>query len=62
MKPSNLKKLRIGLGLTIGRCADEMGLTRQTIINLETGKTTKPSSLKFYELYLKDVRRKKAKA
>ena len=56
MKASNLKRLRISLGLTVTGCA--IGVTRQTIINIESGKTTKTSSLQHYELYLKDVKRK----
>lgn len=58
MKASNLKRLRISLGLTVTGCAIGMGVTRQTIINIESGKTTKESSLQHYELYLKDVKRK----
>ena len=58
MKARNLRKLRISLGLTVGGCAEQMGLTRQTIVNIESGKTTKESSLKYYEMYLKEVRRK----
>lgn len=58
MKPENLKKLRISLGLTTGGCAIDMGVTRQTIINIESGRTSKESSLQHYELYLKDIRRK----
>ena len=58
MKAENLKKLRISLGLTTGGCAIGMGVTRQTIINIESGRTSKESSLQHYELYLKDIRRK----
>ena len=46
--------------MTVGGCAEQMGLTRQTIINIESGKTTKESSLKYYELYLKEIRRKQS--
>lgn len=57
MTADNLKKLRIELGLTIGRCAEDMKFSRQTIYNLENGLVAKPSTLKYYELYLKEVRR-----
>lgn len=51
--------MRIELGLTIGKCAEDMRVDRQTIINIEQGRTKKESSLQHYELYLKDVRRKR---
>jgi predicted transcriptional regulator len=58
MKPQNLKRLRISLGLTCGFCAEGMGVTRQTINNIENGKSCKASEY-FYELYLKEVKRVK---
>ena len=59
MKPRNLKKLRLKLGLSPQVCAAEMGLTRQTIHNIEAGRTTKDSSLYYYELYLKEIKRRR---
>lgn len=59
MLARNLRKMRIELGLTIGKCAEDMRVDRQTIINIEQGRTKKESSLQHYELYLKDVRRKR---
>lgn len=53
MKGNDLKRKRAQLGLTIGRVANDMYLTPQTICNLERGAITKKSSLKYYELYLK---------
>lgn len=58
MKPSNLKRLRIDLGLTPGYCANGMGVSRQTIYNIEDGKVPM-STMYFYELYLKDVKRRR---
>lgn len=57
MKPENLKRLRISLGRTIGKCADDMNVSRQTLYNLEQGRPVKQSTLTFYELYLKSVKR-----
>ena len=57
MKPENLKRLRISLGRTIGKCADDMNVSRQTLYNLEQGKPVKPSTMTYYELYLKSVKR-----
>lgn len=54
-----LRRKRISLGLTQGRCAKEMELTRQTINSLETGRIKKRSSYVFYDLYLKDVERRR---
>lgn len=59
MKPSNLKRLRLDLDLTIGYCANGMHVTRQTVYNIENGTTKKESSLYFYELFLKEVKRRK---
>ena len=59
MKPSNLKRLRLDLGLTPGYCANGMGVSRQTIYNIENGTTKAESSRYFYELYLKDVKRRR---
>ena len=59
MKPSNLKRLRLDLGLTPGYCANGMGVSRQTICNIENGTTKAESSRYFYELYLKDVKRRR---
>lgn len=59
MLPKNLKKLRLDLGLTMGGCADGMGVSRQTIYRLETGAVEKDATYLFYELYLKDVKRKR---
>lgn len=53
MKYQNLKKLRISLGITVGKAAEEMFVTPQTICNIESGRTVKESSLFYYELYLK---------
>lgn len=58
MKPSNLKKLRLDIGLTPGYCANGMGVSRQTIYNIENGKSPE-STIYFYELYLKDVKRRR---
>lgn len=58
MKPSNLKKLRLDLGLTPGYCANGMRVSRQTIYNIEEGKVPM-STMYFYELYLKDVKRRR---
>lgn len=57
MNPENLKRLRVSLGMTIGKCADDMNVSRQTLYNLESGKPVKPSTLTYYELYLKNVKR-----
>lgn len=59
MKASNLVKLRNKLGLTPGYCANGMHVTRQTIYNIENGSTKKDSSLYFYELYLKEIKRQR---
>ena len=59
MKPTNLKKLRLSLNLTPQACANEMGITRQTVHNMEAGRTTKSASLYYYELYLKEVKRRR---
>ena len=59
MKPSNLKKLRLSLDLTPGYCAKGMHITRQTIYNIENGTTKAESSRYFYELYLKDIKRRR---
>lgn len=56
MKPSNLKAIRLDLGLSRGACAEGMSVTRQTIYNIESGKSKKSSEY-FYELYLKNLRR-----
>ena len=57
MKYQNLKKLRISLGITVGKAAEEMFVTPQTICNIESGRTVKESSLFCYELYLKYEKR-----
>lgn len=57
MNPENLKRLRVSLGMTIGKCADDMNVSKQTLYNLESGKSVKPSTLTYYELYLKSVKR-----
>ena len=66
MLPRNLKKLRLELGLTQGYCAEQMHLSRQTILNIEKGKVTRDATLYYYELYLKrkrdDVQRELARA
>lgn len=59
MKKENLRKLRVSLGLTQGGCARDMGVSRQTVYNLETNPVSKEASLKYYELYLKDVKRRR---
>ena len=59
MKPSNLKRLRLSLDLTPGYCANGMHVSRQTIYNIENGTTKAESSRYFYELYLKDVKRRR---
>lgn len=59
MRKENLKKLRLNLHLTQGAVAEGMGLTRQTVDNIESGRSHKPASLLFYELYLKDQRRRR---
>lgn len=59
MRADNLKRLRLELGLTLGRAADEMKFSRQTLYNIENGLVKKESTLHYYELYLKDVRRKR---
>ena len=58
MKPSNLKRLRLSLDLTPGYCANGMHVSRQTIYNIEEGKVPM-STMYFYELYLKDVKRRR---
>ena len=58
MKPSNLKRLRLSLDLTPGYCANGMHVSRQTIYNIEDGKVPM-STMYFYELYLKDVKRRR---
>lgn len=58
MQPSNLKKLRLSLDLTPGYCANGMHVSRQTIYNIEDGKTPMSTNY-FYELYLKDVKRRR---
>lgn len=57
MNPENLKRLRVSLGRTIEKCADDMNVSRQTLYNLESGKPVKQSTLTYYELYLKNVKR-----
>lgn len=57
MKPENLKRLRISLGRTIGKCAEDMNVSRQTLYNLEQGRPVKQSTLTYYELYLKSIKR-----
>lgn len=59
MKVGNLKRLRIDLGITLGKAAEDMKLSRQTLYNIENGAVTKESTLNYYELYLKDVRRRR---
>lgn len=56
MKVDNLKRLRIALGITLGKAAEDMKLSRQTLYNIENGAVAKESTLNYYELYLKDVR------
>lgn len=58
MLSSNLKKLRTSLCLTPAEVGEGMGLTRQTIYRIEDG-TAKKSNTLFYELYLKDIKRKR---
>lgn len=62
MNPRNLRKLRLSLGLSPQVCAADMGITRQTIHNLESGRTTKEASLYYYELYLQEVKRRRDNA
>lgn len=59
MKPRNLKKLRLELGLTPKAIADKMCMSTQLIYNIEHDKPVKESSLIFYELALKDEKRKR---
>lgn len=59
MKVGNLKRLRIALGITLGKAAEDMKLSRQTLYNIENGAVAKESTLNYYELYLKDVRRQR---
>jgi DNA-binding XRE family transcriptional regulator len=59
MNPRNLRKMRLSLGLSPMVCANDMGVTRQTIHNLESGRTSKEASLRYYELYLQDVKRRR---
>lgn len=59
MKPSNLKRLRLNLDLTIGRCADDMHVSRQTLYNIENGTVCKDSTMLLYELYLKEIKRQR---
>lgn len=59
MKPSNLKKLRLELGMTPKAIADKMRMSVQLIYNIEHDKKVKESSLIFYELALKEEKRKR---
>jgi transcriptional regulator with XRE-family HTH domain len=59
MNPRDLRKLRLSLGLSPRVCAADMGVTRQTVYNLESGRTTKEASLYYYELYLQEVKRRR---
>jgi len=47
-----LKITRIRLGLTCEDIAKEMLCTKQTISNIETGKSTNKMTMKFYETIL----------
>lgn len=58
MKPENLRKLRMTLGLTKGKVAEDMLISRPTVDHLEDG-SAKPATLQYYELYLKEERRKR---
>lgn len=60
MTPANLKKLRMSLGLTPKAIADKMSVSTQLIRKIEWDKEpVKESSLIFYELALKEERRKR---
>lgn len=59
MLPRNLKKLRLELGLTPKAIADKMHVSVQLIYNIEHDKTVKESSVIFYELALKEEKRKR---
>lgn len=48
-----LKTIRQVAEFTGKEVADEMLVTKQTVSSIETGKTTTPSSLRYYELSLK---------
>ena len=49
---------RIRLGYNETEMGEIMGLTRVTINNIETGRITKYSTLRYYELTLEDLKRK----
>lgn len=59
MKTSSLKKLRLELGLTPKAIADKMRMSTQLVYNIEHDKPVKESSLIFYELALKEEKRKR---
>ena len=58
MKPENLRKLSVTLGLTKGKVAEDMLISSPTVDHLEDG-SAKPATLQYYELYLKEERRKR---
>jgi len=47
-----LKITRIRLNLTLEEVAEEMFVTKQTLSNIETGKSTKKSTMLFYKIIL----------
>lgn len=50
-----LKIIRQIAGFTGTEVADKMLVTKQTISSIETGKTETPSSIRYYEMSLKDM-------
>lgn len=53
------KLTRIRLDLNCEDMANRMHVTKQTISNIETGKTTTESSLYYYELVLEQIKRER---
>lgn len=49
-----MKAVRVYLGLTMEEIANELQTTKQTICNLESGKSNNTMALEFYERVLKE--------
>jgi len=58
MRPSSLKRLRLSIGVSCEEVAKQMHLTRQTVYNMEEGKTNE-AGLHHLELTLKDMKRQR---